>query len=166
MKYVTSKIVTVGLLFAVNASNAALPQQRTLTLDAAKQVADLAAAEAKRLGAPGAAIAIVDAGGNLVFLERLDNTFAAGSRISTGKARTAALFKKPTKALEDTINGGRTAMAALDDFTPLQGGVPIEVEGPIVGAIGISGASNAQQDTEIAEAAAAAAHTMLADAKH
>ncbi len=165
MMRITGRIVATSLMLAFGVAHAELPQHRVLTLDAAKQVAALAAAEAKRLGAPGAAIAIVDAGGNLIYLERLDNTFAAGSRVSTGKARTAALFKKPTKALEDTINGGRTAMASLDDFTPLQGGVPLDIDGQIVGAIGVSGASNAQQDTAIAEAAANAAHTLLADGK-
>jgi len=93
-----------------------------------------------------------------VALERIDGTFAAGATISIGKARTAALFKKSTKAFEDTINGGRTAMAALPDsfFTPLQGGVPIVIDGQIVGAIGVSGAASKEQDEELAIAGAAA----------
>src|SRR5262249_37742520 len=69
-------------------------------------------------------------------------------------ARTAVLFKKPTKFFEDVINKGRTAMTALNDFTPLQGGVPIIVDGQIVGGIGVSGAASAQQDEEIAIAGA------------
>jgi glc operon protein GlcG len=97
---------------------------------------------------------VVDEGGNLIAAERLDNTFAAGANISIGKARTAALFKRPTKAFEEIINKGRTAMATLPDFTPLQGGVPIIVNGQIVGAIGVSGAASAQQDEEIAVAGA------------
>ncbi len=76
--------------------------------------------------------------------------------ISIGKARTAALFKKPTAAFEDIINNGRTAMVALHDFTPLQGGIPIEVDGQVVGAIGVSGAANQQRDEEVAKAGAAA----------
>src|SRR6185369_6896476 len=96
---------------------------------------------------------------NLMAVERLDGTFAAGAMISIGKARTAALFRKPTKFFEDVVNKGRTAMTALPDFTPLQGGVPI-MDGPdgrqIVGAVGVSGAASAQQDEEIAMAAAAA----------
>ncbi len=88
--------------------------------------------------------------------ERLDNTFAAGANISIGKARTAAIFKRPTKAFEDIINKGRTAMTSLHDFTPLQGGVPIMFDGQIVGAIGVSGASSAQQDEDLAMAGAAA----------
>jgi uncharacterized protein GlcG (DUF336 family) len=96
-------------------------------------------------------IAIVDDGGNL-----LDNIPAAAN-ISLGKARTAAIFKKPTLTFEDTVNKGRTSMTALKDFTPLQGGVPIEVDGKAVGAIGVSGAASAQQDQEVALAGASTA---------
>jgi glc operon protein GlcG len=129
--------------------------KRALTLDGAKKVAAAAAAEAKRNN-EGGAIAIVDDGGNLMYLERLDNTFAAGARISIGKARTSALFKKPTAAFEDIIKNGRTAMVALEDFTPLQGGVPIELDGKVVGAIGVSGAASQQRDEAVAKAGAAA----------
>jgi glc operon protein GlcG len=128
-----------------------------LTLDGAKKVIAAAAAEATKLNAPGAVIAVVDEGGNLMALERLDGTFAAGASISAGKARTAVLFKKPTKVFEEIINKGRTAMTALQDFTPLQGGVPIEVDGKVIGGVGVSGASSAQQDEELAIAGASAA---------
>lgn len=131
-------------------------QRKALNLDGAKQAIAAALAEAKKVNAPGAAIAVVDDGGNLMAVERLDNTFAAGALISIGKARTAALFKRPTKAFEEIINKGRTAMTTLNDFTPLQGGVPIMVDGQIVGAIGVSGAASAQQDEELAMAGAAA----------
>jgi glc operon protein GlcG len=126
-----------------------------LTLDGAKKVMATATALAKKYHTTGV-IAIVDDGGNLMHLERLDNTFAAGANISIGKARTAALFKRPTKFLEEVIKKGRTAMVALNDFTPLQGGVPILIDGQIVGAIGVSGAASADQDEEIAEAGASA----------
>lgn len=129
-------------------------EKKVLTLEGAKKVAAAAAADA-RAHSEGAAIAIVDDGGNLLYLERLDGTFAAGSRISMGKARTAALFKKPTAAFEEIIRGGRTPMVALEDFTPLQGGVPIVVGGVVVGAIGVSGAASAQRDEEVAKAGAA-----------
>jgi glc operon protein GlcG len=77
-------------------------------------------------------------------------------RVSIGKARTAALLQ-PTKNFEDVITQkGRTSMIALDDFTPLQGGVPIVVGGQIVGAIGVSGASSADQDEQFAKVSAAA----------
>jgi uncharacterized protein GlcG (DUF336 family)/quercetin dioxygenase-like cupin family protein len=127
-----------------------------LTLDGAKQIIAAAASHAKTKAGTGS-IAIVDDGGNLIALELLDNTFPAAANISIGKARTAAIFKKPTLAFEDTVNKGRTSMTALKDFTPLQGGVPIEVGGKAIGAIGVSSAANAQQDQEVALAGASAA---------
>jgi len=154
------RIITIlGLLYALayltNAESQTM-QKKGLSLDGAKKVIAAAVAEAKKLNAPGGAIAVVDEGGNLMAVERLDGTFAAGPNISIGKARTAALFKRPTKAFEDIINKGRTAMTTLNDFTPLQGGVPIMVDGQIVGAIGVSGAASAQQDEDLAIAGAAA----------
>src|SRR6266849_912198 len=110
-------------------SQAQVADKPGLTLDGAKQVIAAAVAEAKRVNAPGGVIAVVDDGGNLMALERIDGKFAAGANLSIGKARTAVLFKKPTKVFEDIINKGRTAMTALSDFTPLQGGVPIAVDG-------------------------------------
>ena len=147
----------LGLLFALAIFSNAQAQtvaKKGLNLEGAKKAIAAAVAEAKSKGAPGAAIAVVDDGGNLMAVERLDNTFSAGALISIGKARTAALFKRPTKAFEDIINKGRTAMTTLNDFTPLQGGIPIMVDGQIVGAIGVSGAASAQQDEELAIAGA------------
>src|SRR6266542_4007737 len=100
--------------------------------------------------APGGVIAVVDEGGNLMALERLDGTFAMGATISIGKARTAVLFKKPTRFFEELINKGRTAMTAVDGFTPLIGGIPIVIDGQVVGGIGVSGAASANQDEELA----------------
>ena len=130
----------------------------SLTADGARRVIQGAVAEAKRLNTTGV-IAVVDDGGNLMALERVDGTFAAGANISIGKARTAAQFQKPTKVFEETVNKGRTAMVALNDFTPLQGGVPLTVNGKIVGAVGVSGAASAQQDEELAMAGAKALST-------
>ena len=131
-------------------------EKKALTIDGAKRVIAAAVAYAKKNNAPGGVIAVVDEGGNLMALERLDGTFAAGANISIGKARTAVLFKRPTKAFEDIIKNGRTAMVALPDafFTPLQGGVPITIDGQIVGGVGVSGAASAQQDEELAIAGA------------
>jgi len=150
--------VTLVLCFALAWSNAGAQTaaKKGLNLEGAKKVIAAAAAEAKKLNAPGGAIAVVDEGGNLMAVERLDGTFAAGPNISIGKARTAALFKRPTKAFEDIINKGRTAMTSLNDFTPLQGGVPIMVDGQVVGAVGVSGAASAQQDEDLAIAGATA----------
>lgn len=146
-----------ALLLFAGLAHAQVAEKKSLTLDGARQVIAGAVTYAKTNHAPGGVIAVVDDGGNLMALERLDGTFAAGASISIGKARTAALFKKPTKFFEDVINKGRTAMAAMhENFTPLQGGVPIVIDGQIVGAVGVSGASSAQQDEELAMAGAAA----------
>lgn len=164
MKFMTGMIGALLLIAACARANAQTEQKSGLTLDGAKKVIAAAVAEAKSRNAPGGAIAVVDDGGNLIALERLDNTFAAGANISIGKARTAALFKRPTKAFEDIINKGRTAMTTLPDFTPLQGGVPILIDGQIVGAVGVSGAASAQQDEDLAIAGAKALATRSAQA--
>ncbi len=132
-------------------------EKKTLTLQGAEQVIAAAKAEAQKLQAPGGVIAVVDDGGNLMALERLDGTFAAGANISIGKARTTVLFKKPTRFFEELVNSngkGRTVMTALNDFTPLIGGIPISVDGQIVGGVGVSGAASADQDEKLAIAGA------------
>jgi len=150
-----SYLVTLCLLALTSQLSAqATEAKRTLTLEGAKTVAAAAAAEAKK-GNEGASIAIVDDGGNLMYLERIQPTFPMGAHISTEKARTAALFQRPSKVLEDAIVGGRTSLLAVVPG-PLQGGEPITVNGQIVGAIGVSGASSAARDAVIALAGAAA----------
>jgi glc operon protein GlcG len=150
--------LVASVLITTAETRAQYVEHKTLTLDGAKRAIAGAVTEAKRSGGTGV-IAVVDDGGNLMAVERLDGTFGAGANISIGKARTAALFKKPSKAFEDIIGKGRTAMVALADFTPLQGGVPITVGDQIVGAIGVSGAASAQRDEEIAIAGASALET-------
>jgi len=157
MKTLIRSISVALFIFAtINLVSAQVADKKTLTIDGAKRVIAAAVAEAKRLNAPGGVIAVVDEGGNLMALERLDGTFAAGATISIGKARTAVLFKKPTRVFEEIIKNGRTAMTALPDslFTPLQGGIPIEYEGQIVGGVGVSGAASAPQDEQLAIAGA------------
>lgn len=148
------------VLFAAQAAQAAdVTAQPTLTLDGAKRVVAAALAYAHSHGAPGAAVAVVDAGGHTICLERLDGTFPASADVSIGKARTAANFGRPTRGMEDSINKNRPALAAVaavTPFTPLQGGIPIMVGKQVVGAIGVSGAASAQQDEEIAIAGAGA----------
>src|SRR5437762_3375063 len=141
------------LASVVISSSAQTAEKKTLTLKGAESVIAAAKAEAQKLQAPGGVIAVVDDGGNLMALERLDGTFAAGANISIGKARTAVLFKKPTRFFEELINSngkGRTVMTALDNFTPLIGGIPITVDGQIVGGVGVSGAASADQDEKLA----------------
>jgi glc operon protein GlcG len=134
-------------------------EKKTLTLKGAVSIIAAAKMEAQKLLAPGGVIAVVDDGGNLMALERLDGTFAAGANISIGKARTAVLFKKPTRFFEELINSsgkGRTVMTALENFTPLIGGIPIIVDGQVVGGVGVSGAASADQDEKLALAGAGA----------
>jgi glc operon protein GlcG len=138
---------------AVSVQAQVTQSKKVLTLEGAKAIAAAAAAEAKK-GNEGASIAIVDDGGNLMYLERIQPTFPMGATISTEKARTAALFQRPTKILEDAIVGGRTPL--LNAWSaPLNGGEPIVVDGQVVGAIGVSGASSASRDAVIATAGAA-----------
>lgn len=153
----TKNALALGLSWALLGTLAfgQIGRKSSLTLEGAKKVAAAAEAEARK-NQVGGAIAVVDDGGNLMYLVRLDGTFAAGAQVSIGKARTAALFKRPTKFFEDVVNKGRFTMVALEDFTPLQGGVPLTVDGEIVGGIGVSGAASAQQDEEIALAGAGA----------
>lgn len=156
MKRISAYIAALMLAgWSAAAIDAQVTDKKSLTLDGARTVIAGAKEYARKNNAPGGVIAVVDDGGNLVALERLDGTFTAGANISVGKAKTAAMFKRSTKVFEDVIKNGRTAMVALPDFTPLQGGVPIMVDGQIVGAVGVSGAASAQQDEELAIAGAA-----------
>lgn len=150
-------VVSSGTGFAADTAT-----HSQLTLDGAHRAVAASLKYAREHDAPGGAIAVVDAGGHVILVERIDGTFPAGADISVGKARTSVMFKRPTKGIEDTINKGRDAMipvAAVTWFTPLQGGIPITVNGEIVGGIGVSGASSAQQDEEIAIAGAKALET-------
>jgi glc operon protein GlcG len=133
------------------------PYGAPIALDAARRAMAAAEEEATRNGW-GVAIAIVDSGGHLVMMHRLDGTQIASIRIAEGKARTALEFRRPTKALEDVIAGGGVGLRllALEGATPLEGGVPIVAGGRMVGAIGVSGVTSAQ-DAQVARAGAEAA---------
>lgn len=162
------KSIVAALAFTlaiVTAQAQQIESRKSLTLDGAKKVIAAAVAEAKLKNAPGGVIAVVDEGGNLMALERLDGTFTAGANISIGKARTAVMFKRPTRFFEEIIKSGRTPMIALPDFTPLQGGIPIELDGRVIGGVGVSGAASAQQDEELAIAGANAIKTLTAHAE-
>jgi glc operon protein GlcG len=145
--------LTVLIVVLLAVANGQTADKKTLTLQGAERVIAAAKSEAKNLQAPGGVIAVVDDGGNLMALERLDGTFSAGANISIGKAKTAVMFKKPTRFFEELINSsgkGRTVMTALENFTPLIGGIPIIVDNQIVGGVGVSGASSADQDEQLA----------------
>jgi glc operon protein GlcG len=153
MKISNGTLITAMLAFAI-ATQAQVVEKKSLNLEGAKKAIAAAVDYAKKNNAPGGVIAVVDEGGNLMALERLDGTFAMGATISIGKARTAVLFKKPTRFFEELINKGRTAMTAVEGFTPLIGGIPIIIDGQVVGGIGVSGAASANQDEELALAGA------------
>ena len=125
-----------------------------ITLEAAKTMMAAAEAEARKNGW-NMAIAIVDAAGNTILFERLDDTQPGSIAVAQNKARTAANFKRPTKALEDLVTAGRTVFLAIDGLLPLQGGVPVTIEGKVIGAVGVSGGT-ASQDEQVALAAVGA----------
>jgi glc operon protein GlcG len=112
--------------------------KKTLSLDAALKVAAAAAAEA-RVRNVGVVIAVVDDGSHLIVLHRLDDTQVTSVNVGIGRARTAAIYRRPSKDFEDQIRAGRVAALALADSTPLQGGIPIRLDGKVIGAIGVSG---------------------------
>src|SRR6516164_3347965 len=153
MRPITLLALTL-LLSLATAAKSELPVKKVLTLDAAKKIAAVAEAEAKKRGAT-VVIVVVDDGGHLLLLERLDNTQAASVEVGIGKARTAAIFRRPTKEFEEGIAKGRIASLVIPGATPLQGGIPIVHQGNVIGAIGVSGDTPAT-DEEIAKAGAAA----------
>jgi glc operon protein GlcG len=129
---------------------AQLADRKVITLDAAKKMMAAAEAEARKNNWP-VAIAIVDEAGNLIAFQKVDDTQAASIDIAIGKARTAARFKRPSKALEEAVAGGRSVLLAIEGITPLEGGIPVTVDGKIIGAVGVSGVTS-QQDAQVAQA--------------
>jgi glc operon protein GlcG len=151
MKKIILLLLLVASVHSISFSQ--LPTKPVLTTKAAQKIMDAALAYAKTNNAPGGCIAIVDDGGHLLMLVRMDGTFAKASEVSTGKAQSAALFKKETKGFEDKINSDRPAVITVGAIM-LKGGVPITYKGVVIGGIGVSGAATAEQDAEIAAAGA------------
>jgi glc operon protein GlcG len=133
-------------------ANAQLADKKVLTLEAAKKIAAASEAEARKNNW-NVVIAVVDDGGHLVYLQRIDGTQTGSIDVAIQKARTAQAFKRPTKVFEDAIAGGRNALIALHGALPLEGGLPIMVGGQLVGAIGVSGVKSTE-DGQIAKAGA------------
>jgi len=129
-----------------------LVTKQALTLAAAKQIAAAAEAEAAKNNW-NVVISIVDDGGHLLLLQRMDNTQLASVDVSIQKAKGAMMFKRNTKALEDIVAGGRTVMMKLAGVVPVEGGVLLEANGQVVGAVGVSGVTS-PQDGQIAKAGA------------
>jgi uncharacterized protein GlcG (DUF336 family) len=130
------------------------PYGPAISLENAKKAAVPALAEAAK-NKWTVAVAIVDPGGNLVYYEKMDNTQIGSATVAIDKARSAALFKRPTKALQDTLAAGGEGLRILrvQGAVPVEGGVPLVIDGKIVGAIGVSGATSAQ-DAQCAKAGA------------
>jgi glc operon protein GlcG len=130
------------------------PYGSSITIESAKKVAAPAVAEAQKNGWR-MAVAIVDISGDLVFFEKMDGTQAASVNISVDKARSAARFKRPTKSLQDALAAGGEGLRllALEGAVPVEGGLPLIMDGKIVGAIGVSGGTS-QQDGLAAKAGA------------
>jgi len=160
MKRIGASLVVVAAACAaatlVHAQTGPTPYGAAINLDSAKKVAAASAAEARKNNWP-VVIAVVDTHGELVYLERLDNTQVASIKIAEGKARTAARFKRPSKALQDALAGGGAGMRilALEGAVAVEGGVPLMANGAIIGAVGVSGVTS-EQDAQVATAGAAA----------
>jgi glc operon protein GlcG len=126
----------------------------SLTIDDAKKAAAACRAEADKNGWK-VVIAVVDDGGHLMYLERVDGTQKASSTIAIEKARTAIMFKRPSLAFEEVVKSGRIAVMSLPGATTVEGGIPLVIEGEYVGAIGVSGVKS-NEDAQVAKAGAQA----------
>jgi glc operon protein GlcG len=149
-------ILAVSVIVAAAAAHAQAPQPYgpPISLDQAKKAMVAAEAEARKNNWP-VAIVIVDSGGNLVMMQRLDNTQFGSNEVARQKAHTAVAFKRPSKVFQDLIaqGGGNLRLLKVDGVAPLEGAVPIIVNGQVVGAIGVSGVQS-QQDAQVAQAGA------------
>lgn len=129
-----------------------LPSKKILTLEAARAIGDVALAEATKRGLKKLVVVVTDDAGRLIFLARQDEAEPAAIEIGIAKARSAAIFQKPTKEWKERLLSGATWVLAMPNLTPVEGGLPILVDGMIVGGVGIAGASGVL-DTEIGTAA-------------
>jgi glc operon protein GlcG len=132
-----------------------------LTYEGARLAAEAVGAEAARRGV-SPVVSAVDAGGALMYLVRPDAAQVASVEVTTDKARTAAIYRRPSKDFEDQASGGRPSALHLARAVPLQGGIPITYQGEVIGAIGVSGATSADEDQELAILGAAAAEQAAA----
>jgi glc operon protein GlcG len=147
-----SLLASIACSFAGRVALAQVPNAYGLPVgvEVARRAAVAAIVEAKKNGWTVAA-AVVDPAGALVYFERIDATQSASSEIAQNKARTAAAFKRPTKVFEDAVANGRPGFLSLPNAVALEGGIPLIIDGKIVGAIGVSGATS-QQDGVCAQA--------------
>jgi uncharacterized protein GlcG (DUF336 family)/quercetin dioxygenase-like cupin family protein len=147
-------LAMVGSVPMSNAAQSFVLEKKVLSQAAARTIVAAAEAEANSRGV-GVVIAVVDSSGTIIELSRMDTAQVASVNVGIGKARTAAIYRRPSRDFEEQIKNGRIAALALADATPLQGGVPVLVDGKVVGAVGVSG-DTPQIDEAIAIAGAAA----------
>lgn len=143
----------LAALLALTIARPALAQTseaRVLNLAGARVMAEIAEAEARRNNW-NVAIAVVDAHGELIFFLKMDDVQQGSVDIAQAKARTAARMRRPTKALDDAVVSGRLALLAVEGLLPLEGGVPVIANGVVIGAVGVSGVTSAQ-DAQVAAA--------------
>lgn len=147
--------LALAALLAVGArpARAQLLDAKVISHDAARRMMDAAEAEARRNGW-NVSVSIVDASGELIMFHRMDEAAPSSVIISQGKARTAARFRRPTKALDSSLASGRLAILGFEGVVPVEGGVPVTANGKVIGAVGVSGATSAQ-DAQVARAATA-----------
>jgi uncharacterized protein GlcG (DUF336 family) len=150
MKILSPVFVLLLTLITAQQLQAQLTEKKILTLAAAERVVAAAAEEAKKINAT-VVIAVVDDGGYPLVVKRLDDTQVASVEVGIAKARTAAIFRRPSKIFEEQVKNGRVAALGLPGATPLQGGLPLTADGHVIGAIGVSG-NTPQEDEEIAMA--------------
>jgi len=151
---IAAMIAIGGVAIAQAQTQAPMPYGANVSLENAKKVAAPALAEAEK-NHWNMAVAIVDTSGNLVYYEKMDDTQLGSANVAIDKARSAALYKRPTKAFQDALAGGGDGLRVLKlkDAVPIEGGIPLVMDGKIVGAIGVSGAASAQ-DAQCAKAGA------------
>ncbi|MGC2529940.1 MAG: heme-binding protein [Candidatus Acidiferrum sp.] len=151
---IAAMIAIGGVAIAQAQTQAPMPYGANVSLENAKKVAAPALAEAEK-NHWSMAVAIVDTSGNLVYYEKMDNTQLGSANVAIDKARSAALYKRPTKAFQDALAAGGDGLRVLKlrDAMPVEGGIPLVMDGKIVGAIGVSGAASAQ-DAQCAKAGA------------
>jgi uncharacterized protein GlcG (DUF336 family) len=140
------------LMFAPRSARAQMPNPygQAIGIEPARKAAAAALAECKKNNW-SVAVSVVDTSGDLVFFERMDGAQVASVEVSQAKARTAARFKRPSKVFEDAVAGGRVAILALPGVTPIDGGLPLVIDGKVVGAIGVSGVMS-PQDAQCSQA--------------
>jgi uncharacterized protein GlcG (DUF336 family) len=156
LSLLTIAVVVAALFAGAALAQSPLPYGAPISLDSAKKAAAAAVAEARKNNWT-MAVAVTDIGGNLVYFERIDGTQISSSNIAIGKARSAAIYKRPGKELQDFLapGGANIRILALEGAMPFEGGNPIVMDGKIVGAIGVSGGTG-PQDGQVATAGAGA----------